>query len=79
MTVGEWVGTLLLMMIPVVNLILGLVWVFGGGVNRNKQHLVRAYLLLTFILLLLWLLFVTVLFMTGALAADHFTTWGQAI
>ncbi|NLC40892.1 MAG: zinc ribbon domain-containing protein, partial [Clostridiaceae bacterium] len=34
LSVGQYIGMFLLMMIPVVNLVLLLVWAFGGSVNR---------------------------------------------
>jgi len=72
MTVGGWMGVFLLMMIPLVNFILVLVWAFGGDVNRNKQNFVRAYILLFIILTLVYILLMGLLLLTGAVATDFF-------
>lgn len=47
-SVGEWVGTMLLMLIPVVNIVLLFVWAFGGA-KPSKRNFFRAYLLLAVI------------------------------
>lgn len=46
--VGSWpfVGSLLLLSIPVVGFILAIVWACGGAHNLNRRNLARAYLLL---------------------------------
>lgn len=50
--VGSWgfVGSILLLGIPVVGFIVALVWAFGGVSNQNLRNLARANLLL----LLIW-------------------------
>ncbi len=50
-SVGEWVGTTLLLMIPLVNLILIFVWAFGGGTKKSKSNYFKAYLLIMLILI----------------------------
>jgi len=45
-TTGGFIGTLLLLSIPLVGLILALVWAFGGCKKINKRNLSRAYLIL---------------------------------
>lgn len=44
-TLGEWMITLLLMLIPLVNIILLFVWAFGGGTNPTKSNYAKATLL----------------------------------
>ncbi|QGQ99910.1 hypothetical protein EHS13_00800 [Paenibacillus psychroresistens] len=46
MSVKSWVGTTLLLMIPLVNIILLFVWAFGEGVNLNKQNYAKASLII---------------------------------
>ena len=46
MSVGAYIGTFILLLIPVVNLILLLVWSFSSGTNRNRKNLARAKLIL---------------------------------
>ena len=45
MTFGQWLGTLLLLLIPCVNIILLLVWAFGNGPYKARQNFARAYLI----------------------------------
>ncbi len=47
-SVGEWIGSMLLMMIPVVNFILMLVWAFGGS-KKSKSNFFKANLILVLI------------------------------
>lgn len=46
MTLGEWILTLIVMMIPCVNLIMMLIWAFGNG-NENRKNYCRANLIVT--------------------------------
>lgn len=43
--VGEWVLTILLLAIPIVNLVLLFVWGFGGGANPSKANFAKASLI----------------------------------
>lgn len=42
-------GSLLLMSIPVVGLLIGLIWAFGGSKRVSRQKLAQAYLLFVLI------------------------------
>ncbi len=44
-SVGEWMLTMLIMVIPLVNLIMLLVWAFGSGTDRSKANWAKATLL----------------------------------
>ncbi|MGL5318038.1 MAG: hypothetical protein ACRC9Q_05020 [Bacteroidales bacterium] len=48
-SVKEWLITLLISFIPLVNVILFMVWGFGGGVNPNKASFARASLIFVLI------------------------------
>lgn len=50
---GSYIGILLLLLIPIVNLICVIIWACGGSRKRNKTNLARA--------LLVWMLIGTVL------------------
>ncbi|NEW06983.1 hypothetical protein GK047_13310 [Paenibacillus sp. SYP-B3998] len=41
----EWMITILLMAIPIVNLIMLFVWAFGGGTNASKSNYAKATLI----------------------------------
>jgi hypothetical protein len=42
---GKWIATFILLMIPGINIIAFLVWVFGGGKNSTRTNFIRASLL----------------------------------
>lgn len=56
MSTGSYLGTLLLLSIPLVGLVLALVWAFGGGRNLNRRNLTRAYLILMVVVLVISLI-----------------------
>ena len=76
MSTGSFLGTLLLMMIPIAGFILMLVWAFGGTDNPNRRNLARAMLIITAIGLVLTIL-CTILF--SALAISSVRMWGPEI
>ena len=64
---GAWIGTLIILMIPFVNLIMLLVWALGPNVNRSLQNYCRAILLLGFIVMIISaLLFLIILLMENS-------------
>ena len=56
MSFGDWIKTLLLLIIPVANIILLFVWAFGDRANINKKNFSRAYLLLVAIVIILYII-----------------------
>lgn len=46
MTVGDWLLTLVLMSVPLLNLVMLLVWAFDSRTNPNKANFCKAYLIL---------------------------------
>jgi len=55
MTVGEWMLTLLVLAIPVVNLVMYLVWALSGTGNVNRRNFCRASIYWFLIILGIWL------------------------
>lgn len=53
LSMGSWVGTLLLMFIPLVNVILLIVWAVSNTENPNRRNFARAYLIMFAISLVL--------------------------
>jgi uncharacterized membrane protein YvbJ len=47
MSTGAYIGSILLMSLPLVGFILMIVWSFGGTYNLNRRNLARAALILT--------------------------------
>ncbi len=62
---GEWVLTLFLTFIPLVNLIMLLIWAFSSGTAPSKKNWARANLIWMLIAFVLFL----IMFMIGAIGA----------
>ena len=46
MTMGNWIVTFLLMLIPIANIVLMFMWAFGRNVNPSKKSFFRAFLIM---------------------------------
>lgn len=46
-SVGKWIRSFILLLIPGINVIAYLVWLFGGGKNNSRTNFIRASLLFT--------------------------------
>lgn len=55
MTVGNWVVSLLIMCIPIVNIIMLIVWAASSTENPNRKNLAIAYLIFMAVGILLWI------------------------
>ncbi|WP_243156485.1 hypothetical protein [Clostridium sp. C8-1-8] len=53
MTLGNWVVTMILLAIPIVNLVLLFVWGFGTNVNKSKKTYCQATLIFSAIIIVL--------------------------
>lgn len=60
-----FVGSLLLMSIPIVGFIITIVWASGGVVNLNRRNLARAYLLCLAIGVVIYILLMITLVAAG--------------
>lgn len=60
LNMGEWILTILVMMIPCVGLIIYLVWAFGKNGNVNRRNYCRAYLIIYAIVVVISIVFFTV-------------------
>ena len=47
--IGDWILTLIIMIIPLVNIIMLFVWAFGAGTNHSKANWAKASLILMLI------------------------------
>lgn len=54
LTVGNWMVTILIAIIPVVNFIMFFVWAFGDNTNTNKANWAKAQLLWILIAIVLY-------------------------
>ena len=54
-SVKEWLITNLIMMIPLVNIVMMLVWAFGSNTNPNKANYFKATLILfAIVMVFIW-------------------------
>ena len=60
-TLGDWMVTILLSAIPVVNLVMLLVWAFGSSTNPSKANWAKATLIWMVIGVILVVLFMVVI------------------
>jgi len=56
-TVGNWIFTMLLMCIPLVNIIMLIVWAASSGENPNRKNWAIAVLIFVAIMVILWIMF----------------------
>ena len=69
-SVKEWLITNLIMMIPLVNIVMMLVWAFSSNTNPNKANYFKAALILFAILMAIYLVLAVVIF--GSIAANQY-------
>lgn len=60
-----FVGSMLLMAIPIAGFIITIVWASGGAVNLNRRNLARGYLLLIGIVLAIYIVVIIALVATN--------------
>lgn len=60
MSVGDWLVTLLLMLIPCVNIIMLIIWAASSTGNANRRNWARAYLIFFAIIFAIYLLLVLI-------------------
>lgn len=62
MTTKDWLITLVIAAIPVVNIVMFFVWAFGDNANPNKANWAKASLLFMAIITALYVLLVVIIF-----------------
>jgi hypothetical protein len=67
--VGEWIGIMIVMGIPLINFVMLLVWAFGGG-NPSKANWAKARLLLGVILGVLITIIYVIFFIVAGLSMN---------
>lgn len=58
MSVKEWIISLVLMIIPFVNIVMLFIWAFGSSTNKNKSNWAKASLILMAIGLVLYIIII---------------------
>lgn len=56
MSVQDWLITLIIMLIPIVNIIMLFIWGFGGGTQPSKANWAKASLLVILISFVFWVI-----------------------
>ena len=56
MSVGDWIITFLILMIPCLNIVMMFVWAFSSSENKTKSNFFKAYLILVGIVFILYLI-----------------------
>ena len=69
-SIKEWLLTNLIMMIPLVNIVMMLVWAFNSNTNPNKANYFKAALILFAIVMAIYLVLAVVIF--GSIAANQY-------
>ena len=69
-SVKEWLITNLILMIPLVNIVMTIVWAFGSNTNPNKANYFKAALILFAIVMAIYLVLAVVIF--GSIAANQY-------
>lgn len=69
-SVKEWLITNLILMIPLVNIVMMLVWAFSSNTNPNKANYFKATLILFAIVMAIYLVLAVVIF--GSIAANQY-------
>ena len=64
MTVGAWILTFVILMIPLVNVIMVFIWAFDSASQR--RNFARAYLIIAVILIVIWIVIVIAAIALGA-------------
>lgn len=56
-TMGEWAVSILLMMVPCVNIVMMFVWAFGSGTKKSKSNFFKVQLIVSAIMIVLSFIF----------------------
>lgn len=71
MTMGQFMGTLLLGCIPIAGFVLFIVWAFSSDINVNKKNFCRAYLLVQLILIAVVVVIYIIMFIVIIASLKH--------
>ncbi len=71
-SIGEWLVTMLILMIPCVNIVMLFVWAFGSGTKKSKSNFFKAQLIMALVIIVLWLIIALIAFAAGASMLNSF-------
>lgn len=56
-SVKEWIITILILMIPLVNIVMPFVWAFSSNTNPSKSNYFKAFLIMSVVWILIMIVF----------------------
>ena len=65
MSVADWVGSILLLLIPIANIVLLFVWAFGGNAPMSKRNWAKAHLLILAVVFGLYIVIIVAALLAG--------------
>jgi NADH:ubiquinone oxidoreductase subunit K len=68
MTVKDWIITMIISAIPLLNIVMLFVWAFGDNTNLNKKSFARASLILAAIGIVLYIALIVLIFMIAGVS-----------
>lgn len=63
--IGEWLVTMLILMIPCVNIVMIFVWAFSSGTKKSKSNYFKASLIMALIAIALWIIVAVIAIAAG--------------
>jgi len=69
---GDWIITLIISMIPLVNIVMLLIWAFGSNTNPSKANWAKAYLAFIAFFIVLYTLLIVVVGMSASSSPQGF-------
>lgn len=73
MTVGNWIVTMLIMMIPIANIVMLIIWAASSTENPNRKNWAIAQLIFMAIGILIWIALAGAIFSTMGNLAQAFS------
>ncbi len=52
-SIWEWLGTFILLSIPIVNIVMIVIWIFSGSTNPSKRNFILAQLIIVAVIVVL--------------------------
>ena len=70
-SIGDWILTFIILLLPVVNIVMMFVWAFSSNTPKSKSNFFKAYLIVVGVMLLLAIIATVVLFSLGYSFASY--------
>ena len=70
--IGEWLVTMLILMIPCVNIVMIFVWAFSSGTKKSKSNYFKASLIMALIAIALWIIVAVIAVAAGVSLSGSF-------